>query len=262
MPPFIVVSLPLTRGRRDLTWELLQDRTSMGGHQLSSNSKLDVPELRVGTLDTLMQLSDDMMKISNSVEAITSKIRRTVVELAGPDASASLKVENLPVEAYMTRFKWDESKFPTRRPLKESIDKIGEIMGHIEDDLKVGGRAAGGAGLHGRRCGPGRAPGAGPWPGSTLRATSHQGWRRTSAAWACTAVGQDGLQACSNGGGAAAVPRQRNACATPALRRALHPRQPCACARPWGAGQAVRVQRREGAAQRCDAQGGRHPGCA
>jgi hypothetical protein len=36
-------------------------------------------------------------------------------------------------------FRWDEPKFPLRRPIKETIDKIGEIMGHIEDDLKVSG---------------------------------------------------------------------------------------------------------------------------
>jgi V-type H+-transporting ATPase subunit C len=38
---------------------------------------------------------------------------------------------------YLTRFKWDEAKFPTRRPLRESVDKILEIIGRIEDDLKV-----------------------------------------------------------------------------------------------------------------------------
>lgn len=134
---FWLVSLPLTRGRRDLTWELLQEKTSYG-YQLSSNSKLDVPELRVGTLDTLMQLSDDMVKINNSVEAIVAKIRRTAVDLAGPEVVPSLKVDNLQVEAYLTRFKWDEPKFPSRRPLRETIDKVAEIMSHVEDDLKVG----------------------------------------------------------------------------------------------------------------------------
>lgn len=33
--------------------------------------------------------------------------------------------------------RWDEPKFPLRRPIKETIEKISEIMGHIEDDLKV-----------------------------------------------------------------------------------------------------------------------------
>jgi V-type H+-transporting ATPase subunit C len=139
--PFWLVSLPLTRGRRDLTWELLQEKTSYGV-QLSSNSKLEVPELRVGTLDTLMALSDDLVKINTSVEMIVAKIRRTVADMAGAETVPTLKVEGLPVEGFLTRFKWDEPKFPTRRPLKETMEKIGEIMTHIEDELKVRGAAA------------------------------------------------------------------------------------------------------------------------
>jgi hypothetical protein len=33
--------------------------------------------------------------------------------------------------------RWDEPKFPLRRPVKETIEKITEIMAHLEDDLKV-----------------------------------------------------------------------------------------------------------------------------
>jgi V-type H+-transporting ATPase subunit C len=42
-------------------------------------------------------------------------------------------------EVYLTRFKWDEAKFPSRRPLKETVDKIMEIVARVEDDLKVCG---------------------------------------------------------------------------------------------------------------------------
>jgi hypothetical protein len=34
--------------------------------------------------------------------------------------------------------RWDEPKFPLRRPVKETLEKITEIMAHLEDDLKVG----------------------------------------------------------------------------------------------------------------------------
>ena len=131
-----LVSLPLQRGRKDATWELLQEKTSYGT-QLSSNHKLDVPELRVGTLDTLLALSDDLAKASAQVDNVVAKIRRTVGDLGAPGAVRTLKVDNLPVDGYLTRFKWDEPKFPTRRPLKETVEKIGEIVGHLEDELKV-----------------------------------------------------------------------------------------------------------------------------
>lgn len=136
MPNYWIISLPLGRGGRGQTWELLQEKTSYG-QQLSSNAKLEVPELRIGTLDTLLQHSDDLAKTSMGTEAIVAKLRRTIHDVAGPQAVAGLKVENLPEESYLTRFRWDEPKFPLRRPIQETLAKISEIMGHIEDDLKV-----------------------------------------------------------------------------------------------------------------------------
>lgn len=131
--PLWLLGLPLVNKRRDTTWELLQERSA----GLSTNAKLEVPELRVGTLDTLMGLSDDLSKTNNVIEAVVTKIRRQVADIGGSIALGSLKVEGLPAEAYVTRFKWDEAKFPTRRPLKETVEKITEIVGRIEDDLKV-----------------------------------------------------------------------------------------------------------------------------
>jgi hypothetical protein len=104
MPVYWLVSLPLLRGRRDTTWELLQEKTSYG-QQLSSNAKLEMPELRVGTMDVLLQHSDDLAKTSMGTDAIVAKLRRTIHDVAGPAAVASLKVENLPVESYLTRFR-------------------------------------------------------------------------------------------------------------------------------------------------------------
>lgn len=99
-----LVSLPLVKGQRTYTWELLQEKTSYG-QQLSSNAKLEVPELRVGTIDTLLAHSDDLAKMTIGTEAIVAKIRRTITDITGAGAIATLKVENLPVESYLTRFR-------------------------------------------------------------------------------------------------------------------------------------------------------------
>lgn len=107
MPQYWLISLPLGKGGRGHTWELLQEKTSYG-QQLSSNAKLDVPELRVGTLDILLAHSDDLAKTSLGTEAIVSKLRRTISDVAGPQAVAGLKVENLPVESYLTRFRYED----------------------------------------------------------------------------------------------------------------------------------------------------------
>eukprot|EP00199_Chlamydomonas_sp_CCMP681_P001609 CAMPEP_0119101894 /NCGR_PEP_ID=MMETSP1180-20130426/806_1 /TAXON_ID=3052 ORGANISM="Chlamydomonas cf sp, Strain CCMP681" /NCGR_SAMPLE_ID=MMETSP1180 /ASSEMBLY_ACC=CAM_ASM_000741 /LENGTH=371 /DNA_ID=CAMNT_0007086075 /DNA_START=51 /DNA_END=1166 /DNA_ORIENTATION=- len=129
-----LVGLPVGPAKRkEAAWELLQEHTA----QMSANSKFDIPELRVGTLDTLMALSDDLSKSSNLAEQVVNKIKRQVVETGGAGSLAGLKVEGLAPDNYLTRYKWDEAKFPTRRPLRETVDKILEILGRIEDDLKV-----------------------------------------------------------------------------------------------------------------------------
>ena len=105
--PYWLLALPLQRGRASATWETLQEKTSYG-QQLSSNAKLEVPELRVGTIDTPLAHSDDLAKMSAATEAIVAKIRRTIADVAGPTSLGTLRVENLPVESYLTRWRWDE----------------------------------------------------------------------------------------------------------------------------------------------------------
>lgn len=57
-----LVSFPLVDGSANRTWDTLEKHT-VYDHDLSSNYKLNIPDLRVGTLDTLMQLSDDLYKV-------------------------------------------------------------------------------------------------------------------------------------------------------------------------------------------------------
>ena len=49
--------------------------------------KFEVPSLTVGTLDTLMTLSDDLVKTDSVVESTVRKIERTTAELFGGKSS-------------------------------------------------------------------------------------------------------------------------------------------------------------------------------
>lgn len=54
-----LVSAPAENGSKEETWKKLNNATA----ELSENYKLKIPELRVGTLDSLMSLSDDLDRI-------------------------------------------------------------------------------------------------------------------------------------------------------------------------------------------------------
>ncbi|KAI3725355.1 hypothetical protein L1987_65141 [Smallanthus sonchifolius] len=43
----------------------------------------------------------------------------------------------VPVDSYITKFVWDEAKYPTMSPLKEIVDGIHVHVAKIYDDLKV-----------------------------------------------------------------------------------------------------------------------------
>jgi V-type H+-transporting ATPase subunit C len=132
-----LVSLPLGGKRRDAVWEYLQEVTSSSS--LSTNFKLELPsDLRISNLDALMSLSDELSKTTQMMDVVVTKIKRQVIETAGSGALAGLKVEGVATDVYVQRFKWDEAKFPARRPLKEAVEKMTEVVGRIEDDLKVG----------------------------------------------------------------------------------------------------------------------------
>ena len=40
-------------------------------------------------------------------------------------------------ERFLTSFSWNEAKFPARRPLRETVDKLSESVARLEDELKV-----------------------------------------------------------------------------------------------------------------------------
>lgn len=125
-----LVSLP---GNPDDVWRSLQHATGNGS--LSQNHRFELPmSLRVGSLDTLMVLSDELARVNTTVEGVVNKIRRQASELA-PDQA--LQVNGRPVASYLTNFTWDEAKYPLRKPLKDIVDELTEVVVSIDDELKV-----------------------------------------------------------------------------------------------------------------------------
>uniref|UniRef100_A0A0E0DV75 V-type proton ATPase subunit C n=1 Tax=Oryza meridionalis TaxID=40149 RepID=A0A0E0DV75_9ORYZ len=137
-----IVSLPVqTPGSTaNSLWARLQD--SISRHSFDTPLyRFNVPDLRVGTLDSLLALSDDLVKSNVFIEGVSHKIRRQIEELerAGGVESGALTVDGVPVDTYLTRFVWDEGKYPTMSPLKEIVGSIQSQVSKIEDDMKVRG---------------------------------------------------------------------------------------------------------------------------
>lgn len=84
-----LVSLPLDRTTsRESAWSRLNDKTAMDA-DLATNYKFIIPELRVGTLDSLLQLSDDLVRVTNQVETTCNKIKKQLYDTADEDVRKS-----------------------------------------------------------------------------------------------------------------------------------------------------------------------------
>uniref|UniRef100_A0A914RYZ7 V-type proton ATPase subunit C n=1 Tax=Parascaris equorum TaxID=6256 RepID=A0A914RYZ7_PAREQ len=99
------------------TWDRLNRTTA----NLANTYKFNIPDLKVGTLDQLVGLSDDLAKLDSTAEQVTRKLVQYFGELV-----CSL-VED--VKTYVTKFQWEGAKYP----LKQSLKQITQI----DNDLKT-----------------------------------------------------------------------------------------------------------------------------
>jgi len=115
------------------------NRKTSKENNLSNNFMFGIPDLKVGTLDSLMALSDDLAKIDTFVENTTKKIVRQLVEISDkrPDKNDVLTVNGTDIDTYLQRFQWEEAKYPVRNSLKELMDKIHIHVAKLDDELKV-----------------------------------------------------------------------------------------------------------------------------
>ncbi len=75
-----LISAPAENGSKEETWKNLNRATS----EMSSNHKMRIPELRVGTLDSLMTLSDDLERIDRSGPSSFRSMHSGGSEISGP----------------------------------------------------------------------------------------------------------------------------------------------------------------------------------
>ncbi|XP_012163853.1 V-type proton ATPase subunit C isoform X2 [Bombus terrestris] len=121
------------------TWETMNNLTSKQ-HSLSVNYKFHIPDLKVGTLDQLVGLSDDLGKLDAYVEQVTRKVATylgEVLEDQRDKLHENLLANNSDLPSYITQFQWDMAKYPIKQSLRNIADIISKQVGQIDADLKT-----------------------------------------------------------------------------------------------------------------------------
>jgi len=105
-----------------------------------------IPSLKVGTLDTLMQLSEDLVKVDSFVEQVTKKIGRQALEIDRESKKSydektisdlNFQVNDTSLDSFITRFRWEDAKYSTQTPMREVADTIQASVNKLDEELKV-----------------------------------------------------------------------------------------------------------------------------
>jgi len=129
-----LVSVPREDGQQQ--WARLHENTKT----MATVAKFNLPNLKVGTLDALMSMSDDLAKLDGYTEQVMVKLYNFLAHTLEEDDLQKLpdftKVNNKDLKSYCYTFVWDVAKFPTKLSIKEIHDIIAKNMTKIEKDFK------------------------------------------------------------------------------------------------------------------------------
>eukprot|EP00727_Mastigamoeba_balamuthi_P011364 m51a1_g6850 putative v-type proton atpase subunit c 1-a-like (389) ;mRNA; r:96217-97879 len=126
---YVLVSVPAPDGV-DSVYRTHVERTA----DVASTSKLQIPELKVGTLDTLMSLSDQLSKLDGVVEAVIHRMSQQLSDLVG--GNASWQVNGLLPDIYLGQFQWELKKFAPDKPLTATVAAIQSTSEKVDIELR------------------------------------------------------------------------------------------------------------------------------
>ncbi|KAK9959275.1 hypothetical protein ABG768_009409 [Culter alburnus] len=136
MMEFWLISVPLDKISCQSLEKLKRVAAKSG---LATSSRLHVPELKVGTLDVLLGLSDDLSRLDSYTEGVmrqTSQCLGEVMEEFSGKLLESMLANGVDLATYVSRFQWDRAKYPTAQPLKTLTDIISKQVSQVDTELK------------------------------------------------------------------------------------------------------------------------------
>ena len=133
-----LISVPGTQSFDAVTRKV----TARGQTNLADIFRFEIPrELRVGTLDELMTLSDDIDKMELSCSATTRKIGTAFLSILKEDnphvsADNHLQIGQYSLDFYVQNFIWNSSKYLLSGTCREIASSICQEIEHVEEGFR------------------------------------------------------------------------------------------------------------------------------
>ncbi|XP_004642383.1 V-type proton ATPase subunit C 2 isoform X5 [Octodon degus] len=136
MSEFWLISAP---GDKENVQALERMNTVTAKSNLSRNTKFTIPDFKVGTLDSLVGLSDELGKLDAFAESLIKRMAQSVVDVMEDSegkVQENLLANGVDLTSFVTHFEWDMAKYPTKQPLVSVVDTVAKQLAQIDTDLK------------------------------------------------------------------------------------------------------------------------------
>ncbi|KAJ3167160.1 hypothetical protein HDU88_002497 [Geranomyces variabilis] len=137
--PFLFIAAPADPTKQD-TVNKLRDKLASKHNDYAEVFPFSLPEFKVGTLDQLVVLSDELSKTDMAAEAVAIKIADNMRNLLNQDLDQwknNLSVQDKSIDAYLRGFQWNSMKYRTDKALKELADLIIQEVNQIDTLMKT-----------------------------------------------------------------------------------------------------------------------------
>lgn len=128
---YLVVSLP-----QSVNAFPFLERTLNGGKQPLFSVPL--PDFQIKTLDSLVQLSEELAKLDTSLAAAVAKVVDVIQTVEPHKSFAETRVVNSkPATAFVERFSWNTSKYRLDKPLQDLVQLISSDALALDNDVRL-----------------------------------------------------------------------------------------------------------------------------
>ena len=95
----------------------------------------------MGNLDNMMQSYEEIQKVEHNVEATLKKIIKAYKDIKPGEDIKKLQVDSktygpTDIHKFLTKFEWDESKYPRNKPLAHLIKIMTSRINTVDANLR------------------------------------------------------------------------------------------------------------------------------
>lgn len=136
-----LIAVPQDGDSEGLFQELAPKLTKEAKLPLRDLAQLPIPSFKTGTLDSLIGLSEDAVKQDSNFTATVAKAVDTLRNLLNNDPAKLAQhvlIDERPVDSYiLSEWRWNESRYPVSRSLRELVEALSNEMTSIDNQLKT-----------------------------------------------------------------------------------------------------------------------------